>query len=93
MALYTFDTDIEKLEFADVFQRIHVILSVLNSRDLVKLEDFRPYCLKTHIKWNKLFHWMKDNETMHAVLGGVFLIVEIDGLNFSTILAGSLESD
>ena len=76
MALYTFDTDIEKLEFADVFQRINVILSVLNSRDFVILEDFRPYCLETHIKWNKLFHWMKDNETMHAVLGGGLLIVE-----------------
>ena len=74
--LYTFDDTpqgaLDKLEFADLFQRIAVILRVINSRDLVEVDEFRTYCTQTHIMFNKLFHWILDNETMHAVLGGFF---------------------
>ena len=73
LSLYTFDTDIERVQFADIFQRLHVILSVINSRDLVRVDEFRRYCTVTHIRLNRLFRWMKDNETMHSLLGKEYI--------------------
>ena len=73
LKLYSFDTVEEELEFSLLLGRIYVILCILNSRDTVKIDDFRAYCLQTHIRWNKLFPWFKDNETFHAVLGKVII--------------------
>ena len=69
LALFTFDTEDEEIEFEAIFARLYVIMSIVSSRDHVILEDFRPYCLETHVRFNRLFPWMTDNETFHAVLG------------------------
>lgn len=76
MNLYTFDSAAEKRQFAEVFQRIYVIIRVVSSRDFVRLETFRPYCTESHVKFNKLFDWMHDNETMHAMFGHAADIIE-----------------
>ena len=57
--MYDFDDDIQANEFAEIFARIYVILSILSSRDYVLLELFRPYVHETHIRLNKLAPWMK----------------------------------
>ena len=69
--LYTFDTEEEKSEFSALLGRFYVILCILSSRDNVVLETFRPYCVETHERLKRLFPWLKDNETVHAVLGGL----------------------
>ena len=75
LKLFKFDTAEQARQFKNFFQGLYVILCVLNSRDLVKVDDFRSYCRKIHSNFNKTFRWMKDNETMHAVLGKVLAIM------------------
>ena len=75
--LQSFDTVEEDLKFSVLFGRIYVILCILNSRGTVKIDDFRAYCLKTHIRWNKpdagvMAHKLKNRFSKEQI--GIFVV-------------------
>ena len=62
--------DIETPEIIwDLHQRFNVILRVINSRDFIKVPEFRDFCIETNLIMVTYFDWMDPNKTIHKFIG------------------------
>ena len=94
MALYKFDTQRESDEFEDLLQAISCILRITrSSRRKIDTEKFGQFVKETHLKFHDLFPWMKDNESLHALLGHIVKSIEENrGYGFGQKWEGTLEA-
>ena len=71
VALFDFDEgDLETPEIiADLHQRFNVILRIINSRDYIKVPEFREFCIETNLIMVTELPCMDPNKTVHKFIG------------------------
>ena len=93
LQLYKTKDEAEKNDLATILQNLSVILRLLGSRELIKVEEFGQFCLDTYVLMRRTFPWMKVNQSIHQYLGhGHQIIAMNDNRGLGQLSEAPLES-
>ena len=71
-------SEMEKITFKELFQRLSVIGRVVSSNQLITVLDFRQYCLETYIFILTNWNWCLLAESLHRLLGHTWEMIVLN---------------